>query len=219
MSPYGVVLADDHVLIRQGIRRIIQEHPGLKVIGEARDGLELLDFLKISNPALVLLDISMPKLSGLEVSKIIKTRYPQIKILLLTMYKNQEYLHHALEAGVDGYLLKEDADTELIKAIDTIRSGRNYVSTLLSEELTDLLVARNRTKQQKTELELLTGREKEIVQLITIGQTNLEIAESLFISVRTVQHHRANIMRKLRLKNTVEMVRFAIHHGLMGPEH
>ncbi|OPX19550.1 MAG: DNA-binding response regulator [Desulfobacca sp. 4484_104] len=219
MTPYGVVLADDHVLIRQGIRRIIQEHQGLEVIGEARDGLELLDFLKTAEPALVLLDINMPRLSGLEVSKIIKTRYPQIKILMLTMYKNQEYLHVALEAGVEGYLLKEDADTELIKAINTIRSGRNYVSALLSQELTDLLVTRNRTKRQKTQPELLTGREKEIVQLITIGQTNLEIAEALFISVRTVQHHRANIMRKLKLKNTVEMVRFAIHHGLVGLQH
>jgi len=219
VTPYGVVLADDHVLIRQGIRRIIQEHQGLEVIGEARDGLELLDFLKTAEPALVLLDINMPRLSGLEVSKIIKTRYPQIKILMLTMYKNQEYLHVALEAGVEGYLLKEDADTELIKAINTIRSGRNYVSALLSQELTDLLVTRNRTKRQKTQPELLTGREKEIVQLITIGQTNLEIAEALFISVRTVQHHRANIMRKLKLKNTVEMVRFAIHHGLVGLQH
>jgi len=219
VTPYGVVLADDHVLIRQGIRRIIQEHQGLEVIGEARDGLELLDFLKTAEPALVLLDINMPRLSGLEVSKIIKTRYPQIKILMLTMYKNQEYLHVALEAGVEGYLLKEDADTELIKAINTIRSGRNYVSALLSQELTDLLVTRNRTKRQKTQPELLTGREKEIVQLITIGQTNPEIAEALFISVRTVQHHRANIMRKLKLKNTVEMVRFAIHHGLVGLQH
>ncbi|MFP3867930.1 MAG: response regulator [Desulfobacteraceae bacterium] len=218
MNPYGIVLADDHVLIRQGIKRIIQEHPDLQVIGEAMDGLELLDLLKTVRPKLVLLDITMPNLQGLEVIRIIKTRYPKIKILILTMHKNKEYLRHALKSGVEGYLLKEDADTELIKAIQAIKKGKSYISPLLSLELTDLVLAINTEERSKTRSEALTAREQEIVQLVAKGWTNLEIAGSLFVSVRTVEHHRANIMKKLNCKNTVEMVRYAVSQGLIIPE-
>jgi DNA-binding NarL/FixJ family response regulator len=132
MSAYRVVLADDHVMVRQGVKRILKEIPDLEVVGEVGDGLQLLDFLKKTPLDLVVLDISMPHLQGIEATKKIKARCPHIKILLLTMHKNKEYLYHAIAAGAEGYLLKEDADTELISAIATIRQGGSYISSLMS---------------------------------------------------------------------------------------
>jgi DNA-binding NarL/FixJ family response regulator len=132
MSAYRVVLADDHVMVRQGVKRILKEIPDLEVVGEVGDGLELLELLKKGRPDLILLDISMPHLQGIEATKKIKARCPEIKILLLTMHKNKEYLYHAIAAGAEGYLLKEDADTELLSAIATIRQGGSYISSLMS---------------------------------------------------------------------------------------
>jgi DNA-binding NarL/FixJ family response regulator len=133
MSAYRVVLADDHVMVRQGVKRILKEIPDLEVVGEVGDGLELLELLKEGRPDLILLDISMPHLQGIEATKKIKAKCPDIKILLLTMHKNKEYLYHAIAAGAEGYLLKEDADTELLSAIATIRQGGSYISSLMSE--------------------------------------------------------------------------------------
>jgi DNA-binding NarL/FixJ family response regulator len=133
MSAYRVVLADDHVMVRQGVKRILKEIPDLEVVGEVGDGLELLELLKKGHPDLILLDISMPHLQGIEATKKIKAKCPDIKILLLTMHKNKEYLYHAIAAGAEGYLLKEDADTELLSAIATIRQGGSYISSLMSE--------------------------------------------------------------------------------------
>ncbi len=133
MGAYRVVLADDHVMVRQGVKRILKEIPDLEVMGEVGDGLQLLELIKKNPPDLIVLDISMPHLQGIEATKKIKARYPQIKILLLTMHKNKEYLYHAIAAGAEGYLLKEDADTELISAIATIRQGGSYISSLMSE--------------------------------------------------------------------------------------
>ena len=132
MSAYRVVLADDHVMVRQGVKRILKEIPDLEVVGEVGNGLELLELLKKDRPDLILLDISMPHLQGIEATKKIKARCPEIKILLLTMHKNKEYLYHAIAAGAEGYLLKEDADTELLSAIATIRQGGSYISSLMS---------------------------------------------------------------------------------------
>ncbi len=129
-TPYQIVLADDHVLLRQGLRRLIEEMADLDVVAEASDGLELLDILKKITPHMVILDISMPNLGGIEAARAIKLTYPQIKILFLSMHKTQEYLDHAMAAGANGYLVKEDADTELFSAIETIRQGRNFISPL-----------------------------------------------------------------------------------------
>jgi DNA-binding NarL/FixJ family response regulator len=133
MDPYRIMLADDHVLVRQGIRKIIQENRELEVIGEAGDGLELMNLLKKSRPDLVILDISMPKLRGLEATKRIKELYPGVKVLILTMHRSKEYLRQALEFGASGYLLKEDADLALFSAIEALRQGRVFISPLLTE--------------------------------------------------------------------------------------
>jgi DNA-binding NarL/FixJ family response regulator len=133
MAPYKIVLADDHILVRQGIKKIIQEDVDMRVVGEAADGLELLEILEKTTPDLVILDISMPRLRGLAAAEKIKQRYPGIRILILSMHRSREYLHQALAIGVDGYLLKEDADVALFAAIETVRQGKTFVSPLLKE--------------------------------------------------------------------------------------
>lgn len=212
MHPYRIVLADDHIMLRQGLKRIIREVGDLQVVGEASDGLELLDLLKKLTVHMVILDISMPNLRGIEATREIKMIRPDVKVLILTMHKNKEYLYHAISAGAEGYLLKEDADTELISAIEAIRRGGNYISPLLFGELTDDLVKTRRGKCEPP-LEYLTIREREILKLIAEGKSNKEIADLLFISVRTVEHHRANLMEKLNLKKTADVVKYAISKG------
>ena len=202
MDSYPIVLADDHALIRQGLRRLIQGVDDLEVTGEAGNGIELLSLLSDISPRMVILDISMPNLRGIEAVHAIKTRHPDVKILILTMHK--EYLHQALSAGADGYLLKEDADRDLFSAIENIRHGRLYVSPRLAGELLG-----NRPPAP----EPLSRREKEILLLIAKGKSNKEIGEALFISVRTVESHRASILKKLKIKNTADLVKYAILKG------
>ncbi len=213
MKSYTIVLADDHTMFRRGLKRIIEENPDLEVIGEAGDGFELLRLLQKKTPQLVILDISMPNLRGIEATKELKGQYPGIKVLILTMHKDKEYLYHALSAGAEGYLLKEDADPELVNAIHTIRRGKTYLSPLITVQLQDLLVRESRGSGPAPYLEPLTTREKEILKLIAEGRSSKEIAELLFISSRTVQHHRANLMRKLHLKKTADLVKYAISKG------
>jgi DNA-binding NarL/FixJ family response regulator len=184
------------------------------VVGEVDCGLELLKLLQKLVPDLIILDISMPNLRGIEAIHEIRIVHPDVKILILTMHKDKEYLHQAISAGADGYLLKEDADTELSSAIKTIRHGRFYISPLLSEELTDDWIRTWRGKSKlPIQLESLTIREREVLKLIAEGKSSKEIGELLFISVRTVERHRANIMEKLNLKKTADLVKYAIQKG------
>ena len=214
MDPYRIVLADDHILLRQGIRRLIEAAPGLAVVGEANDGLELLHVLKSVSADMVVLDISMPKLRGIEATHEIRATYPDIKILILTMHKKPEYLRYTLSAGAHGYLLKEDTDEELHTAIKTIQSGKLYVSTILSAEYPHDWLA---IQYDHPPRHLLTVREREIMQLIAEGNSSKEIADLLYISVRTVETHRASLMRKLDLKNIADLVRYAISKGYTSP--
>ena len=218
-SPFSILLADDHVMFRRGVRRIIQSINDVEVVGEASDGFELLELLKKTSPQLVIMDISMPNLRGLEATREIKIIDPKVKVLILTMHKDKEYLYHAFSAGAEGYLLKEDADSELLSAIDTLRRGGTYISPLLSTQLADLFMQKSRpgTDPMPSPRELLTTREREIIKLIAEGKSSKEVADLLFISSRTVQHHRANIMRKLNLKKTADLVKYALQKGYTAP--
>jgi DNA-binding NarL/FixJ family response regulator len=210
MNKYSIVLADDHMLFRQGVKRIIEEHPDFKVIGEAGDGLALLDLLKTCCPDLVILDISMPLLRGLEAAREIRGAYPKLKILLLTMHRKKDFLQQAIEAGADGFMLKEDADYGLIQAIQALRRGEKYFSPLLVAKLAELA-------EKKPKPDPLTNRERQIVKLLAEGKTSQEVADLLFISVYTVRRHRDNVMRKLRLERLADLVRYAMDRGLIQP--
>jgi DNA-binding NarL/FixJ family response regulator len=202
MESYRIVLADDHALFRQGLKKIISGVADLEVAGEAGDGVELLSLLDKTVAQMVILDISMPRLRGIEAIREVKKRHPAMKVLILTMYR--EYMHQALSAGAEGYLMKEDADRELFSAIENIRQGRRYVSPRLREEL---------TADGVPVPEPLSLRETEVLKLIAAGKSNREIAEILFISVRTAESHRATILSKLNLRNTADLVRYAIEKG------
>ena len=202
MARYGIIVADDHALFRQGLRKIIEGTGDLDVIGEAKDGADLLTLMETLRPQLILLDLSMPNIRGVEAIREIRTRYAGVKILVLTMHK--EYLHQALSAGADGYLLKEDADRDLFSAIESIRQGRTYVSPRLAEKVPEDI---------RPSHEPLSVREREVLKLIAEGKSNREIADILFISIRTVEFHRASILSKLNLKKTADIVRYAIQKG------
>ncbi|MBN1830582.1 MAG: response regulator transcription factor [Deltaproteobacteria bacterium] len=213
MKPSRVVVADDHVLFRQGMKKLLEDMPGVEVIGEAGDGLELLNLLKELDPDIVLVDISMPNVRGIEAAHEIRSLYPQIKVLILTMHRSKEYLYHAISAGAHGYLLKEDSDIELFSAIETIRDGRIYVSQSLAGEMADNL-SRLIQGNVKDMGDCLSNRETEVIKLISEGKTNIEIGELLSISPRTVETHRAHILEKLKLKRTADIVRYAIEKGI-----
>jgi DNA-binding NarL/FixJ family response regulator len=202
---FEILLADDHAIFRMGIRKIIEEIDGVAVCGEANDGLELLELLKTTHPDLIILDISMPNLRGLEATEEIKKLYPGIKILLLTMHKKKSFVQLGLKAGADGFLLKEDADSELYRAIKSLKQGEHYFSPLLSSIMFDLT-------RERPETEALTRREREILKLLAEGKKSQEIANILFVSIHTVRAHRYNLMKKLKLKSLADLVRYAISY-------
>jgi len=214
MDTYRIVLADDHSLFRQGLKSILRQIPGLEVVGEASDGLELLELLKNKklDPQLVILDISMPNLRGLEAIPEIRACCPDVKLLIVTMHADKEYLYQALAAGGNGYFLKRDADKELISAIEMIRRNKTYVSPHLSEDLADFW-AHGRAGSSSP---ALSNRERQVLKLIAEGSSNKEIASSLFISVHTVERHRANLMKKLDFKKTADVVKYAIKMGYIA---
>jgi DNA-binding NarL/FixJ family response regulator len=212
MKDYTIILADDHTLLREGLKSLINRVAGLAVIGEAGDGLELLKLLKRRAPDMVILDISMPGLRGIEAAREISTLYPDIHILMLSMHKREEFLSMALAAGARGYLLKEDSGDELLQAIEQIKAGKTYLSRALAGAFPDAIIAICRGNH-KAAPDPLTPRERHVLQLIAEGHTDRQIAERLGISIRTVHRHHANIRSKLNLKGTADLVRYAIVQG------
>ncbi len=215
MSLYRLVLADHHAMLRESIGKMLSEIIDLEVAGEASDGQELFPLLNRSHPDLVVLDIAMPHLGGVEVTQKIKEVYPQIKILILTMEKNIDYLCQALSFGVEGYLLEEEGILELFSAIRTIRQGGTYISPRLALLLPADLMTRCRFTSKAPSS--VTSREREILRLIAEGKSNSEIADLLFISVRTVEHHRASVMNKLSLRRITDLIKYAIRNGYTPP--
>ena len=206
MNNLRLVIADDHGLFRLGLRKILEEMSDIEIVGEAEDGLELINLLNNLTPDMILLDISMPNLRGIEAISKIKTDHPGVKVLVVTMHNDKELLFKAITAGADGYFLKKEVGKELFSAIQKVRSGKVYVSPALSDESSGDW-DRMREGFQKS---LLTIREKEILNLVGQGKSNKEIAGLLFISVHTVERHRANIMQKLNLRGTADLIKYAI---------
>lgn len=214
MNNYKIILGDGQILVRQGLKALIEKTDGVEVIGEASDGLELLELLNQVFPDLVILDISNPNLRGLEAIEKIKKRYPHIKILILTIHRDMEFLDRVLSLGADGCLIKENDAGELFHAIEQIRQERIYISSIISQEFTNFLVQRYRSNRSAVSpIESLTTREREILTFAAEGKSSKEIAKLLSISVRTAEKHRYNIMNKLNIKKSIDLAKYAFGKG------
>ncbi|MGA2609633.1 MAG: response regulator transcription factor [Terriglobia bacterium] len=212
-----VLLAEDHILVRQGFRRILEDDPGISVVGEARTGLEAIDQCKELEPDVVVMDLSMPDLGGLEATAEILKANPQIKILILSMYSNEAYVRKAFELGAKGYILKNAIEVDLTRAVMALAEGQAYFSPGVSHIVLESMKAGTFQGTSQDPYEKLTLREKEVLQLIAQGKSNKEIATLLNISVNTVAVHRAHVMETLNLHRTAELVLFAVKKGLIQP--
>jgi DNA-binding NarL/FixJ family response regulator len=216
MNPYRILLADDHNLFREGVKKILENSPGLELVGEAGDGLELMAFLRHSLPDLVILDISMPHLDGLKALKEIKNTYPEVKVLMLTMHDSRGQLLLAFSSGADGYLLKGNTFDDLISAIGTIREGGHFISSLMSKEIIGLFCQKAGHPSANT---ALNQRELSVLELICMGETDKQIAERLSLSPATIHNHRASLKKKLNIGTTAGLIKYALENGITSNEY
>jgi len=215
MDPIRVFLVDDHRIFLEGLVRLIQDHPFVKIIGTAGNGRAALKEIRSLQPDVVLMDISMPHLNGLEATRIITGASPKTKVLILSMHESEAFLRRVLEAGAIGYLLKDSTADELFLAIEEVHKGNSYLSPSLARKLiNDYIESRKRGRGKDTE-PLLTGKEREVLQLLAEGNSNQAIANSLDLSPKTVETHRKKIMKKLNLRNITDLVRYAIRMGII----
>ncbi|MDW7773920.1 MAG: response regulator transcription factor [Desulfobulbaceae bacterium] len=210
-----ILIAEDHTILRAGLCALLSARKELEVVGEAGDGREAVRLVEKLVPDLLLIDLSMPKLNGMEAIREIKIHQPWVKIIVLTVHKNDEYILASLQAGADGYMLKDAGQSELLLAIEYVMKGKMFLSPGISDKVVDAYL--NSSKENKTTsvLDNLTAREREILKLIAEGNTNKNIAAHLCISLKTVEKHRSNLMHKLNLKNTAALTAYAIEKGLI----
>jgi two-component system response regulator NreC len=209
-SSIKILLADDHTIVRQGLKLILGAHSDLQVVGEAANGREAVELAQKVKPDIVLMDVAMPDVNGIEATKRMVAAEPRIRVLVLSMHKEAVYVREILRAGARGYILKDAIDTELLNAVRSVARGDGYISPAVSGALLN-----DYRKDVTDPIDLLSNREREVLQLIAEGKTNKEIATHLNLSVYTVDSHRSKIMEKLNLHSTGELVRFAMKHGLV----
>jgi DNA-binding NarL/FixJ family response regulator len=210
-----VVIVEDHRLFREGLKSLLADKTNFEIVGEAGDGLEALRCVRRLKPDLVLLDISMPKMNGISVMREIKSQFPDVKILALTIHESDHYVLEAFEAGADGYCLKDAGRNELMMAVDSVLQGKRYISPSISDSVLEGYLSGSKKLKSKTAWDTITQREREVLKLLGEGYQNKEISDMLHISVKTVEKHRANIMNKLDLHNAAALTAFAIEHGLV----
>jgi DNA-binding NarL/FixJ family response regulator len=217
MNPIKIVLADDHVLVRNGIKSLLEDEDNILVVDEASNGLEAVEVVKKNTPHLLIVDIRMPKMNGIEVVKEIKTNFNDVKCLVLSMHDSEEYVLKSVDAGADGYLLKGSSKVEFLKAINAIASGEKYfsgdVSSIIINNLTKTKNSPKKIEEENTFK--LTKREKQILHLILEGKSNKEVALELDVSKRTTEVHRFNLMKKLEVKNLIELSKKAAKYNLI----
>ena len=211
----GLLIAEDHTLIREGLRSLLASHPDLEVIGEAADGREAVQQAEKLSPALVLMDLSMPRMSGVEAIREIKKKWPKMKVLALTVNDSEEYVLAALRAGAEGYILKNSTRDELVQAIQDVLAGKRVLSPGISEKVIEGYLAGKKDVSLQSPWETLTRREREVLKLIGEGNKSKEIADYLCISLHTVEKHRSNLMEKLNLHSLSGLVSYAIEKGLV----
>lgn len=214
-GPIRVLVVDDHAIVRQGIRQVLESEDGFLVVGEAGDGAEALAGAEAHLPDVVLLDVSLPGASGLEVARRLKRALPATRILMLSVYDNTEYVLEAVRAGADGYLLKDSAPAELRDALRAVHAGEGAFSAATARQLNAALRAETQRREKEDRLANLTARELEVLRHVAEGRTNKETATLLGISHRTVETHRENILKKLGVRSVAELTRFALESGLL----
>jgi two-component system, NarL family, response regulator NreC len=209
-----VLVADDHPIVRKGLRDLLENDPLFHIVGEAGDGLQALELVKQQKPDVLIVDMMMPGLNGLEVLRQAKQLLPNLQAIVLSMHSNEAYVAEALKNGASGYVLKDSGPVELIQAVNEVLAGRHYLSSAISEEMVNTYIRKIETSKVDP-YSLLTNREREIMQLTAEGYTSQEIAERFTISRRTVEQHRANIMQKLGLRNQSDLIRYAFKRGVL----
>jgi DNA-binding NarL/FixJ family response regulator len=215
-NPYRIVIAEDHTILREGLRALLSTEPQFDVVGEAADGRAAMRLCEDLVPDLVLMDLSMPRMHGFEAIKEIKRQSPGVKIIALTVHKTDEYILATLQAGADGYVLKDATHSELVMAIGNVLKGKRYLSPGISEKVIEGYLEGKETLRTRSAWDTLTRREREILKLIAEGYKNKEVADYLCISLKTVEKHRANLMKKLDLHNAAELTAFAVDKGLVA---
>ena len=213
MTRKRVLLVEDHIVVRQGIKALLSEEADLEIVGEADNGREALTLVEKLHPDVVLMDISMPGLNGIEATHQICQRHDDVKVVILSMYASEEYVFQVLRAGAAGYVLKQSDSSEVLTAIRAALAGGSFLSPPISRTVIDDYIHRAEARGQGDDLDPLTSREREVLQLLAEGHSNKEIAEQLSISVKTVESHRSNMMSKLDVSNKTELVRYAIRKG------
>jgi two-component system response regulator NreC len=213
---FNIVLAEDHTILREGLKSLLSSQPDLKIVGEAGDGLEAIRCVRNHNPDIILLDLSMPRMTGLDAIKEIKRVNADTKIIVLTVHSTEEYILSTLQAGADGYVLKDAHSTELLTAIRHVLDGHRYLSPSISGTIIDGLLQGKKASAIRSAWESLTQREREILKLIAEGHKNKDIADLLCISLKTVEKHRANLMEKLDLHNVAALTALAAEKGLIN---
>jgi two-component system response regulator NreC len=210
-----VLIADDHGVVRKGLRLLLEQYPELEVVGEAANGREVVRLAAETQPDVVLMDIAMPLLNGIDAAEQIRKADDRIGLVILTMHADEEYLLRALNAGVKGYLLKESAEQDLLRAVLTVAQGKPFFSPAITETLLEDYMRVLKQHSLSDSFELLTNREKEVLQLLAEGKTNKDVAALLNIGVSTVESHRTNLMQKLNLHNTAELVLYAVRKNVV----
>lgn len=215
MDPIRILLADDHTLMRGGIRLLLERQPDFKVIAEAGNGRDAVALAEAENPAVVVMDIGMPQLNGIDAARQMVTRDPKVAVIILSMHSDESYVLRALKAGARGYLLKDSAEAELIKAIRSVCEGRTYFSPAISRMLLEDYIRQLQQRNEEDSYELLSTREREILQLVAEGKSNKDVANLLNVSVYTVETHRTHILQKLNLHSVPELILYAVRKGII----
>ena len=218
MEKIRVLIADDHAIVREGIRMILEAHDDIEVVGEAADGRETIDLAEKLLPDVILMDIAMPGLGGLEATLEIVKNNPESKVLVLTQYDNSEYIYRFLKAGASGYVLKKTVGSDLVSAIRTVSRGQSIIDPTIADVVIKGYLDHPETASDESLYERLSDREKTVFKLIAEGYTSRQIADTLYLSVKTVMTHRANIMEKLALHNRAELIKYAIRQGLISSD-
>jgi DNA-binding NarL/FixJ family response regulator len=210
-----IVIAEDHTILREGLKALLSSDPGLEIAGEAEDGIEAVRKVNELNPDLIMIDLTMPRMNGMEAIREIKKGSPDTRVLVLTVHKTEEYVLASLRAGADGYVLKDSTHAELAMAIRTVLAGNNYLSPGISGKVISGYLNGRKELKEKSAFETLTQREREVLKLVAEDYKNKEIADCLCISLKTVEKHRDNLMKKLDLHSAAALTAFAIDHGLV----